>query len=417
MNNASVCRFVGALFLGFLLSFVSAASAANTLNYQGRVISGGTAFTGSGQFKFALVSADGSTVYWKNDGTTDSAAPTTVVPLTVTKGIFGVRLGDTSFSNMAAISSSVFSNTSMALRIWFNDGARGFEQLSPDQTVSESALTAIRSSSSSSSTSSVSAASVQEELFMLRLQTGAYPSTISGITWSGVAWDVFSSENGVNSTVLSRSKNSFQSGYSDSSTEGFEDTNTYTASPYQNGGILMRTYPVSNQMVSYATADYYYHPGSDISGSIVFNYTDSTSGSVGIGVPRGWNTLKAFNPNPSKLVSSVKFYISNTSDYTAVKNIVVLAKQPTQLALSIPGSNVPTGFSKFKLILVSSRATGDSITYSISDGTTSMANLVPGAQYTWSGVGIPSAVNISITPSSSAAPLSTKVTAYAVFFE
>ena len=140
MKNASPCRFLGALFWAFSC-FVSAASAANTLNYQGRVISGGTAFTGSGQFKFALVSADGSTVYWKNDGTTDAAAPTTSVPLTVTKGIFSVRLGDTSFSNMTAISSSVFSNTSMALRIWFNDGARGFQQLSPDQTVSESALT------------------------------------------------------------------------------------------------------------------------------------------------------------------------------------------------------------------------------------------------------------------------------------
>lgn len=140
MKNASVCRFIGALFVGIFLSFVSAASAANILNYQGRVISGGTAFAGSGQFKFALVSVDGSTVYWKNDGTTDAAAPTASVPLTVTKGIFSVRLGDTSFSNMAAISSSVFSNTSMALRIWFNDGVKGFQQLSPDQAVSESAL-------------------------------------------------------------------------------------------------------------------------------------------------------------------------------------------------------------------------------------------------------------------------------------
>jgi hypothetical protein len=150
MKNASICRFLTALVAWFL-SFASAASAANTLNYQGRVISGGTAFTGAGQFKFALVSADGSTVYWKNDGTTDAAAPTTVVPLTVTKGIFGVRLGDTAFSNMAAISSSVFSNTSMALRIWFNDGVKGFQQLSPDQTVSESALTTVRNANSSNS--------------------------------------------------------------------------------------------------------------------------------------------------------------------------------------------------------------------------------------------------------------------------
>jgi hypothetical protein len=417
MNNASVCRFVGALFLGFLLSFVPAASAANTLSYQGRVISGGTAFTGSGQFKFALVSANGSTVYWKNDGTTDAAAPTSLVPLTVTKGIFSVRLGDTSFSNMAAIPSSVFANTSMALRIWFNDGVKGFEQLSPDQTVSDSALTTIRSNSSSNSTSSVSATSVQEELFMLRLQTGAYPSTISGITWSGVAWDVFSSENGVNSTVVSHSNNSFQSGYIDSSSDGFEDNSTYAVTTVQNNGILMKTFPVSNVMVSYASADYFYSSGSDLAGSIVFNYTDGTSSGVGIGVPRGWNTAKAVNPNPAKLVSSVQFYITNTSNYTAVRNIVVLAKQPTQLALNIPASSVPSGFSKFKLILVSSRVTGDAISYSVSDGATSMASLVPGVQYTWTGTGVPATLNISITPSLSAAPLSTKIAAYAVFFE
>jgi hypothetical protein len=140
MKNASACRFLCALILGVFLSIVSAASAANTLNYQGRVISGGTAFTGSGQFKFALVSADGSTIYWKNDGTTDSAAPTSAVPLTVTKGIFSVRLGDTSFSNMASISSNVFANTSMALRVWFSDGVTGFEQLSPDSVVNANVL-------------------------------------------------------------------------------------------------------------------------------------------------------------------------------------------------------------------------------------------------------------------------------------
>ena len=155
MKNARVCPFLCALFLGIFLSFVSAASAANTLNYQGRVISSGTAFAGSGQFKFALVSADGSTVYWKNDGTTDSAAPTSAVPLTVTKGIFSVRLGDTSVSNMAAISSSVFSNTSMALRIWFNDGVKGFQQLSPDSSVDPSILAAANMTSASTTAKTV----------------------------------------------------------------------------------------------------------------------------------------------------------------------------------------------------------------------------------------------------------------------
>ncbi len=146
MKNASICRILSALIAGFL-SFASAASAANTLNYQGRVISGGTAFTGTGQFKFAFVSADGGTVYWKNDGTTDLTAPTTAVPLTVTKGIFSVLLGDASLSNMAAIPNNVFSNASMALRIWFNDGLKGFQQLSPDTKISPFSISSSTSQS------------------------------------------------------------------------------------------------------------------------------------------------------------------------------------------------------------------------------------------------------------------------------
>lgn len=39
------------------------------LNYQGRVVVGSTNFNGNGLFKFALVSSDGATTYWSNDGT------------------------------------------------------------------------------------------------------------------------------------------------------------------------------------------------------------------------------------------------------------------------------------------------------------------------------------------------------------
>lgn len=104
----------------------------SVLNYQGRVISGGTAFNGTGQFKFAIVSSDGSTVYWKNDGATTADAPSTAISLPVIKGLFSVQLGDVSVGNMGAIASTVLANTGLKLRIWFNDGLRGFQQFSPD---------------------------------------------------------------------------------------------------------------------------------------------------------------------------------------------------------------------------------------------------------------------------------------------
>ena len=39
------------------------------ISYQGRVAVGTVNFDGTGQFKFALVNAAGTTTYWSNDGT------------------------------------------------------------------------------------------------------------------------------------------------------------------------------------------------------------------------------------------------------------------------------------------------------------------------------------------------------------
>jgi hypothetical protein len=116
----------------FQLYVQSAAFSQIVLNYQGRVISGGTAFNGTGQFKFAIVSADGSTFHWKNDGTTTAEAPATAVSLPVNKGLFSVQLGDAVIVNMGTINSTVLSNAGVKLRVWFNDGFRGFQKFEPD---------------------------------------------------------------------------------------------------------------------------------------------------------------------------------------------------------------------------------------------------------------------------------------------
>jgi hypothetical protein len=104
------------------------------LNHQGRIAVAGVNFNGSGQFKFALVNASGSTSYWSNDGSsTAGAAPTSPVMLTVTKGLYSVLLGDTTLANMTAIPASALDHNDVRLRVWFNDGSLGFQQISPDQ--------------------------------------------------------------------------------------------------------------------------------------------------------------------------------------------------------------------------------------------------------------------------------------------
>lgn len=124
------------LFCAFILAIPAAAQVPGTLNYQGRVAVGSVNFDGSGQFKFALVNATGSTTYWSNDGTSAAGSqPTAAVTLTVTKGLYAVQLGDATLANMTAVPASVFNNADVRLRVWFNDGTNGFQLLTPDQRI------------------------------------------------------------------------------------------------------------------------------------------------------------------------------------------------------------------------------------------------------------------------------------------
>jgi hypothetical protein len=111
-----------------------AAQVPQILNYQGKVTVGTAPFSGVGQFRFALVNADGTTSHWSNDGTsTAGSEPTAAVSLPVVNGLYIVPLGDTAIGNMATIPANVFANSDVRVRVWFNDGTHGSELLAPDQ--------------------------------------------------------------------------------------------------------------------------------------------------------------------------------------------------------------------------------------------------------------------------------------------
>ncbi|MBN1551402.1 hypothetical protein JW979_08035 [bacterium] len=101
-----------------------------TIDYQGKVTVGGTEFTGTGYFRFALLDSAGSVAYWTNDG---NIPPSTDVQITVTDGLFNVVLGET--DGMDPIPVSVFEHEEIFLRIWFNDGSTGYQMLTPDQQI------------------------------------------------------------------------------------------------------------------------------------------------------------------------------------------------------------------------------------------------------------------------------------------
>lgn len=128
---------LAAVVLGWCAFMLNAgAQVPGLLNYQGKVSIGTTPFTGTGQFKFALVNATGTATFWSNDGSsTEGAAPTAAVSLPVVNGLYFVQLGDTTLANMVTLPHAVFQNADVRLRVWFNDGAHGFEQITPDQRI------------------------------------------------------------------------------------------------------------------------------------------------------------------------------------------------------------------------------------------------------------------------------------------
>lgn len=110
-----------------LLTPVLRAQVPQMINYQGRVAVRVVNFNCSGQFKFALVNADGTSRDWTNSAYTKPAdgVPNNAVTLAVTKGICSLLLGDTTLANTTAIPNSAFANADVRLRVWFNDGTKG----------------------------------------------------------------------------------------------------------------------------------------------------------------------------------------------------------------------------------------------------------------------------------------------------
>ena len=73
---------------------------------------------------------------WSNDSTSiNGSQPSGACSLGVTNGLYSVLLGDTTVGNMAALTATIFTNSSVQLRVWFNNGVNGFQQLSPDQRI------------------------------------------------------------------------------------------------------------------------------------------------------------------------------------------------------------------------------------------------------------------------------------------
>jgi Chaperone of endosialidase len=197
--NRIILFSVGAV-LGLLCSTLHG-QVPGLINYQGRVAVGATNFNGAGQFKFALVDGAGTTTYWSNDGTSSGGSePTNAVSITVTNGLYSVLLGDTSLANMTTTipTQTVFNNSDVRLRVWFNDGTHGSQLLSPDQRVAAVGYAFVAASMGDNSTGAVAFTSGNQLKIQapggIKLQTGG---SGTGITLT-TSTDSPNTNNGLN---------------------------------------------------------------------------------------------------------------------------------------------------------------------------------------------------------------------------
>lgn len=151
------------VLLALAAAAFSQAQVPGLLNYQGRVAVGTVNFDGSGQFKFALVDAAGTTTYWSNDGSSAAGSePAAAVTVPVSKGLYAVLLGDATLANMTPIPAAVFNHADVRLRVWFNDGVNGFQWLAPDQRIAAVGYAMVASGVNLSATTSDTSGVVQQ---------------------------------------------------------------------------------------------------------------------------------------------------------------------------------------------------------------------------------------------------------------
>lgn len=123
------------VFLAVISVSLAAFAVPITFQYQGHIVVDGVAFEGTGLFKFALIDSDSATL-WSHDGTSvDGGEPASAIQLEMARGVYQVELGDTEIENMTEIPASVFDGDSVLLRVWFDDGVNGVEQLAPDTSI------------------------------------------------------------------------------------------------------------------------------------------------------------------------------------------------------------------------------------------------------------------------------------------
>lgn len=122
--------------LGWLLCFLSLAGPAHAvpmiLSFQGKVLIEERVYEGVGRFAFAIVDGENPDQYLWSHASIDPVLkrPASFLDLEVRRGIYQVGLGDP--YTMSPFPAEILQKNKLMVRVWFDDGVHGVEQLAPD---------------------------------------------------------------------------------------------------------------------------------------------------------------------------------------------------------------------------------------------------------------------------------------------
>jgi hypothetical protein len=256
--------------------------------------------------------------------------------------------------------------------------------------------------------------SLEDNFLLSRLEDFAYRGLSKPATPSGSVWESFPTSGGANARVTTATNGSFTDSQYNALAFTVEDLPSVNVTGPVQGLKLFKTLTV-NAKTQRAEAEF--HVPQSVSGRFTFRYSDSTSANVDISVTEvfQYQNRAATNPNPSKTVTVVEIYLTNQIQTNAfVRNAKAVTVSSATVTLSLAPQS--TNWTSLRLAALGARETGDSVSFSITDGSTTLSSLTLDTVHMWSGAAAPTSITVTLTPSVSGIVKGTSLTTLGVFY-
>lgn len=274
---------------------------------------------------------------------------------------------------------------------------------------------ALKAATAGLDTSSETRIRTLEDSFLLtRLNDYSYRSHPKPAITANSVWESFTSPNGYNSRVSSSTAGSFSDTQFNTLAFSVEDL-PQSQVTIGSGLVLFKNVAV-NAKVHRAEANFHYYIGTtgNTTVRIIFRYSDSTSSTHDFSLPPAVNTtFNATNPSPEKTVSAVEYYNLRHSN-SSVQNARIATVSSANITVNLAPQT--SNWTSFRVSHIGTREIGDSVTFTITNGTTTLSNLPLDTLQTWTGTSPPTSLVLTLTPSATGTVKGTSATTIGVFF-